>query len=100
MKDLEAITQNIGWLGATMSFAYCSAPLASIQEVNIHLDSCVNLCELCTKGGCSCPPRGKYSDCDWTKNVGSEVSGRANKKLFVGVSLLTIEITPVGFYLP
>ena len=39
MKDLEAITQNIGWLGATMSFAYCSAPLASIQEVNIHLDS-------------------------------------------------------------
>ena len=51
MKDLEAITQNIGWLGATMSFAYCSAPLASIQEVNIHLDSWVNLCELCTKGG-------------------------------------------------
>ena len=39
MKDLEAITQNIGWLGATMSFAYCSAPLASIQEVNIHLAS-------------------------------------------------------------
>jgi len=32
-EDLEAITQNIGWLGATMSFAYCSAPLASIQEV-------------------------------------------------------------------
>ena len=37
LKDLEAITQNIGWLGATMSFAYCSAPLASIQEVAILL---------------------------------------------------------------
>ena len=35
LKDLEAITQNIGWLGATMSFAYCSAPLASIQEVAV-----------------------------------------------------------------
>ena len=35
LKDLEAITQNIGWLGATMSFAYCSAPLASIQEVTL-----------------------------------------------------------------
>merc|ERR1712130_789458 len=31
-EDLEKITLNIGWLGATMSFAYCSAPLASIQE--------------------------------------------------------------------
>jgi len=32
-EDFEKITLNIGWLGATMSFAYCSAPLASIQEV-------------------------------------------------------------------
>jgi len=32
-EDLKGITLNIGWLGAIMSVAYCSAPLASIHEV-------------------------------------------------------------------
>ena len=32
-QDLKGITLNIGWLGAIMSVAYCSAPLASIHEV-------------------------------------------------------------------
>jgi len=32
-EDKTAAQLNIGWLGASMSVAYCSAPLASIQEV-------------------------------------------------------------------
>ena len=55
VKDLEAITQNIGWLGATMSFAYCSAPLASIQEVTFS--SQTPCCFILEKVKCSTFPK-------------------------------------------
>ena len=55
LKDLEAITQNIGWLGATMSFAYCSAPLASIQEVTFS--SQTPCCFILEKVKCSTFPK-------------------------------------------
>merc|ERR550519_324697 len=32
-QDLSNAQLRVGWLGASMSVAYCSAPLASIQEV-------------------------------------------------------------------
>merc|ERR1719228_439462 len=32
-EDIGSAQLRIGWLGASMSVAYCSAPLASIQEV-------------------------------------------------------------------